>query len=407
MKAPRPQYSGARFGRRPAPAPGREQKLAAWLRELAQSVERGQRPDLELSRLLRRDQPEPALRRRLVAASAAWFRWSSWLGAAADPLRDLARATRLEELAGGEDGPEAALRELEATAGEALSAAAHLPGWLRAGLPAGLDAEGLARAFLRPPSLWLRAVAEEQLREGLGDLAAGLEAHARLAGAWRLRTREDLYDTPGFRQGHFVLQDPASQAIGAVCQAQPGEHWLDLCAGAGGKSLQLAAAMAGKGLVHAFDIHLGRLEELKRRARRQGVFNLQTRAWDGHVLPALPRLDGVLVDAPCTNSGTLRRNPDLWRRRAPDLAGLAELQDSLLDQGARQLRPGGRLVYATCSVLEVENEARVAAFLARQPGFRPLDFENPLDGRPAPGRLRVSPLDGDQDGTFMAIFRKE
>ena len=405
--SPKRPPTGARPARHSTPVATAEQRLAGWLHELVQSVQRGYRPDLELSRLLKRDQPEPALRRRLVNAAAAWFRWSHAVGAGADPRRQLELVLRLESLARGERGPAAALAELAGRPEGVPEAAALLPAWLRSGLPVEVDPTALALAFLRPPSLWLRARTETELRSGLGGLASGLEAHPHLEGAWRLRTSEDLYTTPGFRQGDFVLQDPASQAIGAVCGARPGEHWLDLCAGAGGKSLQLAAAMCGKGLVHAFDIHQGRLEELRRRARRQGVFNLQARSWDGLRLPDLPPLDGILVDAPCSNSGTLRRNPDLWNRPLPDLAALCALQDSLLALAAAQLRPGGRLVYATCSVLRQENEERVALLRARHPELAPREFADPLSGRPCvEGCLRVSPLDGDQDGTFMAVLSK-
>jgi len=359
---------------------------------------------VELSAILRREHPDEALRRRLVRASAAWFRWSRVLDLQVERLRPRAldRLLRLERTADGPDGPAGAL----ALAEWSRDPADLLPSWIRAGLPAGTEASELALAFLRPPNPWLRAVDENRLRAGLGGLAESLRPHPVLPGAWRLSTKEDLYGTAGFREGAFVLQDPASQAIGAACGARPGEHWLDLCAGAGGKSLQLAAAMAGKGLVHALDIHLGRLEELRRRAKRQGVFNLVARHWDGHALSPLPRLHGVLVDAPCSGSGTLRRNPDLWHRSAPDLAQLTAIQDSLLERAVALLPAGGRLVYATCSVLEAENEERVAAFRERHPGWEPTPVTHPLTGGQTAGILRIRPTEGDQDGTFVAVLEK-
>ena len=381
-----------------------EQRLCAWLAELHAALGRGRRPDVELSAILRREHPDEALRRRLVRASAAWFRWSRVLGLEVSRLhpRELDRLLQLERTAAGPGGAAEALARAEWTG----DPADLLPPWLRAGLPAASDAPALALAFLRPPNPWLRAVDETRLRAGLGGLAESLRPHAVLPGAWRLSTKEDLYGTAGFREGAFVLQDPASQAIGAACGARPGEHWLDLCAGAGGKSLQLAAAMGGKGLVHAFDIHEGRLEELRRRARRQGVFNLEARVWDGVTLPPLPRLRGVLVDAPCSGSGTLRRNPDLWHRPAPDLAQLTAIQDGLLERAAAVLPEGGRLVYATCSVLETENEERVAAFRERHPGWMPASVVHPLTGETSGGILRVEPTDGDQDGTFVAVLER-
>jgi 16S rRNA (cytosine967-C5)-methyltransferase len=378
--------------------------LCAWLAELHAALRAGRRPDVELSAILRQEHPDEALRRRLVRASAAWFRWSRVLGLDVARLhpRELDGLLRLERVAAGAGGAAEAL----AVAGWTGDPADLLPAWIRDGLPAGTDAAALALAFLRPPNPWLRAVDEPRLRAGLGGLAESLRPHPLLPGAWRLATKEDLYGTAGFREGAFVLQDPASQAIGAACGARPGEHWLDLCAGAGGKSLQLASAMDGRGLVHAFDIHDKRLEELRRRAKRQGVFNLVARQWDGERLPPLPRLRGVLVDAPCTGSGTLRRNPDLWHRSAPDLAQLTAIQDSLLERAAALLPAGGRLVYATCSVLEAENDERVAALRERHPGWVPAHLADPLTGRPAEGILRIRPTDGDQDGTFVAVLER-
>lgn len=402
---PSPGRSTASRGRTRSAAPaGRtEERLAAWVEELAQATGPGQRPDLALSHLLRREKPEAGLRRLLVVSLAAWFRWSALLEPGARPAGRLPLLRRLEELAASEAGPPAALRE----AARRLPgvAAPRLPDWIRRGLPAGVDAAALALACLRPPSLWIRARRPEApLLRQLEAIPASAEAHPRLPAAWRLECREDLYATTAYRQGAFVLQDPASQAIGILCGAAPGQHWLDLCAGAGGKSLQLADAMAGKGVVEACEVSAARLAELRRRARRLQVFNLRGHAWDGQRLPRLPPADGVLVDAPCSSSGTLRRNPDLWQRPAPALAALTALQDGLLDLAAARVKPGGRLVYATCSLLAVENEERVQAFLARHPAFRPAPLVNPLDGRPGDGRLRLSPLDGDHDGTFTATL---
>lgn len=363
---------------------------------------------MELSRLLKRESPDPSMRRRLVVAAAAWFRWGPKLGREATPRDGLRLAMDLETLAAGPKGPAGALAELKRHHRGLERAADALPDWIRAGLPKGVDPEALALAMLRPPSLWLRAVDGRRLRGALGPMASGLVAHEHLPDAYRLETNVDLYGTEAFRLGLFVLQDPASQAIGAVCRARAGEHWLDLCAGAGGKTLQLAQAMGAKGMVHAFDVHEGRLEELRRRAKRQQVFNLRVLRWDGRVLPATPPQDGALVDAPCSNSGTLRRNPDLWNRSSPDMAAMTTLQDSLLDRAAERLKPGGRLVYATCSLLVAENEERVEAFLKRWPDFACEGFESPLNGQAVPsGRLRVSPLHGDRDGTFMALLRRK
>ena len=190
-----------------------------------------------------------------------------------------------------------------------------------------------------------------------------------------------------FEQGLVEVQDAASQAAADYAAPRPGDTVLDFCAGAGGKTLALAAAMRGEGRLHAHDIAPERLERLPERARRAGA--------EVTLLPPgeTGRLDAscdlVLVDAPCSGSGTWARHPDAKWRLTPDLlAGHAASQDDILGHAARAVRPGGRLVYVTCSLLAVENDERVARFLAGSPRFHA--------GRPP---LSLTPLDGG-DGFF-------
>jgi len=149
-----------------------------------------------------------------------------------------------------------------------------------------------------------------------------------------------------------------------------------LCAGGGGKTMQLAAMLEGKGAVHASEIRDYKLKDLKERAKRAGFFHIQTYAWDGEKVPHFSgqknrMMDGVLVDAPCSGSGTWRRNPDAKYRPYDDsLRTLCQLQERLLSLGATRVKVGGKLVYATCSWLVEENEAVVERFLARHPGFK-------------------------------------
>jgi 16S rRNA (cytosine967-C5)-methyltransferase len=190
-----------------------------------------------------------------------------------------------------------------------------------------------------------------------------------------------------YRQGLVEVQDAASQAAADYARVMPGDEVLDYCAGAGGKALAMAAAMAGQGSLHVHDIAPRRLAQLDDRARRAGVDVVahdpgQTGALDGSC-------DLVFVDAPCTGSGAWRRNPDAkWRLTGDQLAGYGQTQDTVLDQACMAVRPGGRLVYATCSMLRVENEDRVGNFLATHAQFHA--------GRPP---LRLSPADGG-DGFF-------
>ncbi|MEM6678487.1 MAG: RsmB/NOP family class I SAM-dependent RNA methyltransferase [Pseudomonadota bacterium] len=190
-----------------------------------------------------------------------------------------------------------------------------------------------------------------------------------------------------YREGLVEIQDAASQAVAAYAGADPGETVLDLCAGGGGKTLALAAAMGGPrhgGRLLAYDIAPGRMRDLRPRAARAGAAVEILATAD---LSSLPEAcDLILADAPCSGSGAWRRNPDAsWRFTPDDLAQLEATQDRILDQAARLLRPGGRLVYATCSILPAENEARIEAFLARTRGFvetgpRFVSLPNPAGG---------------------------
>jgi 16S rRNA (cytosine967-C5)-methyltransferase len=197
-----------------------------------------------------------------------------------------------------------------------------------------------------------------------------------------------------YRDGLVEIQDAASQAAADYARARPGEVVLDTCAGAGGKTLALAAAMAGQGELHAHDTAPRRLAQLGERASRAGVE--VTLHEPGRTDALAGRCDLVLVDAPCSGSGAWRRNPDAkWRLTADQLAAYVRTQDAILGQAAAAVRPGGRLVYVTCSMLGVENADRAAGFLATQADFRA--------GR-AP--LVLSPLDGG-DGFFACEFPRE
>ncbi len=207
-----------------------------------------------------------------------------------------------------------------------------------------------------------------------------------------------------FLSGAFEIQDQASQIAVRLCGI--GTNVLDLAAGAGGKSLALAAAMQNRGMITACDIRGAALAELEKRAARAGATNIKT-----HIGAAPPgSYDVVLVDAPCSGSGTWRRQPDnKWRLTPQKLAALMAVQDELLDQAASRVAPGGRLVYATCSVLPCENDDRLATFAERHPGFTVLDASAAWDGPPVPGlgqQFRASPAKTGTDGFFCAILSR-
>jgi 16S rRNA (cytosine967-C5)-methyltransferase len=221
-----------------------------------------------------------------------------------------------------------------------------------------------------------------------------------------------------FAKGWFEVQDEGSQLAAALAGAKAGEQVLDYCAGGGGKSLAFAAAMENKGQVHAFDADRRRLAPMVERLRRAGVHNVQIVEREAELGPLEGRMDRVFVDAPCTGAGTWRRRPDAkWRLSADNLAARTRDQDEVLDAAARHVRPGGELVYVTCSVLPDENVRRAAAFLERRPEFAlaPLDAAwktatadpdaaMPL-ARGGPG-LVLSPRATGTDGFYFVAFRR-
>jgi 16S rRNA (cytosine967-C5)-methyltransferase len=231
-----------------------------------------------------------------------------------------------------------------------------------------------------------------------------------------LETRINAFSLESFRNGQFELQDEGSQLLGMLVDAPP-TRVVDACAGAGGKTLQLAAQMKNRGELFALDIDARRLGDLKLRARRAGAHNVRIRAIP-HTGPEasaaladlVGKADRVLVDAPCSGSGTYRRKPDArYRITAALLAEHVQRQRALLEQFAPLVKPGGRLIYGTCSVLREENEEVVAAFLAAHPEFSalpPADRLGPELGAKvdAGGFLRVTPGQHGTDGFFGALL---
>ncbi len=210
-----------------------------------------------------------------------------------------------------------------------------------------------------------------------------------------------------FAAGAIEVQDTGSQLACLAVGARPGETVVDLCAGAGGKTLALAAAMAGSGRLIACDTDRGRLSRLAPRAARAGAMIIEERLLDPNREAAMlddlaGQADAVLVDAPCSGSGTWRRNPEgRWRLTLRELERLGALQSRLLDLAAGLVKPGGRLVYVTCSLLDAEGADQAAAFLARHPGWR---GHTPASGagRPRGAGLRLTPAHDATDGFFIA-----
>lgn len=230
-----------------------------------------------------------------------------------------------------------------------------------------------------------------------------------------LETRTNVYALKAFKEGLFEVQDEGSQLLGMLVDAPP-RKVFDACAGAGGKTLQLAAQMKNRGEIYALDVDERRLEELKLRARRAGVHNVRIQAIakgpeaDEQLVKWHGQAERVLVDAPCSGSGTWRRKPDARYRMTPEmLAEHVQIQKTLVARFAKLVKPGGRLIYGTCSLLREENEGVVEDFLASHPDFELVPATPWLGEELAPkvtrgGMLRLFPHRHETDGFFGAVL---
>lgn len=289
-----------------------------------------------------------------------------------------------------------------------------LPGWFRAHCPEIFEGRELEAQFRRAP-LWLRLQTDDPQRV-LAEFAthgwASRPAEA-LPSAVEVLAEADVTRTEAWRDGQFEVQDLGSQLLLETIGIAPGGRWLDACAGAGGKTLQLARLLGAGGEVTAHDIRRAALDELQERASR--AIRADSSPTAGRRLgsirvigqPPAGEFDGVLVDAPCSGSGTWRRSPHLkWVTTEGTIAAAAEKQGMLLAQFSERVRPGGRLVYATCSLSPRENEAVVAAFLAAHPHFRPEPPARTFGCAPHGDGLLVLPAQHDTDGFFVASLKR-
>ena len=318
----------------------------------------------------------------------------------------------------------ALVARVRAARGEALAPGvqADLPDWLWQRLAEAYgdtEAMQIARASLNPAPLDLRVnLARIGRDEVLAQFAARGIAATRTpyspAGA-RLEGRPQINRDPLFAQGLIEVQDEGSQLLAYLLAPRRGEMVADFCAGAGGKTLAIAMLMRGSGRVYAMDTSRKRLAALAPRAARAGVSNIHPLVLSGEndvrAKRLAGKLDRVLVDAPCSGFGTLRRNPDLkWRYGPERIEALAQEQFCILAAAAALVKPGGRLVYATCSLLATENEAVAERFAAARPEFAPLDSGELLADQCIPlqsqRHLRLLPHTHGTDGFFAAAFER-
>lgn len=291
--------------------------------------------------------------------------------------------------------------------GEPVAAPGLAPAWLiEAFAASGVDEAEVAALLKRAPlDLRVNTLKADRATIGLPEPGEPLAAPQGL----RFPAGTLVEQWEAWRDGLVEVQDHGSQLACLAAGVRPGETAIDLCAGAGGKTLALAAAMENRGRLIACDVDRARLAKLAPRAARAGAGMIETRLLDpGRELGALGDVAGqadlVLVDAPCSGTGTWRRKPEAkWRLTPERLARFAATQDRLLDLAARLVRPGGRIVYITCSLLDAEGRDRIDALLTRDKRLKPLEITLPLGAAHGQG-LRLAPSRDGTDGFFVAML---
>ena len=443
--APSDSASTERSFRPRRPRPKLETEIAAAVLDALVAIENGRAADRVLKSAFDKRKWPPPARSRIARLTLAICRhraqldwWVQHVGARPAPLSRLVAGLCLLD---GQDKsglrkhlphlptPEtqAAAQLYERSLGhpdQPPAVAANLPAWLMPHLEARFGPRLLpeAEALCAETGLDLRV---NTLKGGRDAAIAALAEDGIIAVptplspvGLRVEGRPALARGRAWREGLVEVQDEASQLAALLLGARAGERVLDFCAGAGGKTLAIAAAMENKGRLIATDVDGRRLDEAVARLRRADVHNVTRHALGTEGDRFLSRqkgaFDRVLVDAPCTGTGTFRRNPDAkWRSSAEELTHLTALQATILDRAAPLVKPGGRLVYATCSVLIDEDEAQVGAFLARHPDFRAVPLAEAWEAvgssRPAPGNgphLALSPARHGTDGFFAAVLER-
>jgi len=318
-----------------------------------------------------------------------------------------------------------ALREIVERFALPMRVTANMPPWLLERMQAilGDECAAFVQAMEGSAPLDLRVNTFKAKREAVQAAfeSLGFACTPTPYSPWglRLQGKPALNRLEVFTRGDVEVQDEGSQLLALLTDAHRGEMVVDFCAGAGGKTLALGASMRNTGRLYAFDTSGHRLAALKPRLARSGLSNVHpvqiAHERDDRIKRLAGKIDRVLVDAPCSGLGTLRRNPDLkWRQKPESVAELAALQQAILSSAARLLKPGGRLVYATCSVLPEENEATVQAFLEAHSGFEALDAAAELTRLKVPeaaalcqgGQLRLWPQRHSTDGFFAAVLAR-
>lgn len=404
--------------------------------EVLQAVESGRPADRTLSRWFKEHRAFGAADRRLCREAVfAYFRWRGWLARLPSPALGVAAAYRLEHaqapppiVALETDGPDLTglcpsdtLDAMAAVLGGVFPDAApfrpdelapedvfdHVPPLVQ-GPRRG---DWLSAVQSRPP-LWLRAEPDANpagLQQISEAACAPVRRHERIESAYAVEGAVSAATLSRPECAGLFIQDVSSQAVGEICDPRPGTTWWDACAGAGGKALHLAARMRCEGRIDATDKRSGALTAFRKRLRGKYAQIIRVRNTDAlQVAVNNGRYDGVLVDAPCSGIGTWSRNPDArWRFEAGRIGQSVQRQERLLAAAAQAVKPGGRLVYAVCTLSVEETDGVCDAFGAAQGAFTPEPFEHPMTGEPCKtARAWIFPWDGPCNGMFMARWTR-
>lgn len=390
------------------------------LKDVSLALQNGTPADRTLAKIYRENRCYGSRDRQFFyLAVFAWFRWYGYLlQLPDDPAKRLLAALvadgvepippAMAALAGDPafDYPRRTTPQerFKAFTGVDVTGVPLVPEWTLPMFAEGAEERYLPQLESRSP-LWVRVLPgrEETVQQEWRDAGLTFAPHASIHNAFRFPNERVKFDSmKSWKDGAFEVQDLSSQCIGIAAAAGEGEDWLDACAGGGGKTLQLAAMMNGKGTITVYDIRERKLDELEERAARTPYGKMIQREKEQKMY------DGILVDAPCSSSGRWRRNPDgRWALTPEQVAEINCTQLEILSRRANQVRPGGKLVYGTCSVFSVENHLTIQRFLAEHADFKLEPFVSPITGKQTDGMLQTFSGDGDCDGSFVAVLRRK
>ncbi len=249
----------------------------------------------------------------------------------------------------------------------------------------------------------------DTLEKELHQAGVSAEMHPWLGGCFLVSGTGDLERLEPFQQGHFMVQDPAARLVALAAQPVPGSRVMDVCAAPGGKSFSLAIDMGDRGQILSCDIHPHKLNLMERSAQRLGISCVRTALADGREFHAVwqEQADLVVADVPCSGLGIIRKKPDIRYKDPGELSRLPEIQGQILSNAARYVRPGGVLIYSTCTVLRAENEAVTDDFLAHHPDFERESFTLPQPIGETEGHITLWPQRLDTDGFYICRMRKK